>query len=488
MLPEDSIQQIFSQYHVEDLHALHVAALADSLLRRTRKALQFSAADREILRIACLLHDMAYASDPANHETAAVEMVRGLDLPGLEDANRNLIAGIVLLHRNDWKAALDHPVFASRDARDRALRLGAVLRLADGLDHGHIQDVSVTSVRVRTDVVQITTDGAAYRGNVSSAERKADLWKHTFGRDVQFLDGSSNPWTNRYAGVIKPGRSLWEGVCRWLYFEYRIMGDMITLMLDAEDTDPVHDFRVSLRRFRSGLRMFRKPLRDTTAPEVNHDLAALADALGPVRDTDVKWEILHDPGIIGQFSSDPNWPRLTARIADERAAHRGLVRDTFADPAVGDLMRRIARLLRVEIPDRMRVGDDTAFAEYGRKQMARTMRTILAVGPPGKTMPIEQMHELRKRCRRGRYWAETMIPDRGGPARKRARQLRALTDQLGTWRDCDALADFLTRDQADQPDGLLEDLHSRRRLARKDAKAMWNRLGKGKLEKRAAEK
>lgn len=488
MLTEDTIRQIFSDYHVEELHARQVAALADSLLRRTRKALQSSAADRDVLRLASLFHDIAYASDPVNHETAAVDILQGLDLPGLDVATRNLIAGIVLLHRKDWEAALDHPVFASADARERALRLGAVLRLADGLDHGHIQDSAVTSVRVEAGTVHVTIEGVAYRGNIASARRKTDLWMHAFGRDLHFLDGPSKPWTTRYDGVIKPGRSLWEGACRWLFFEYRIMGDMIERMLDAEDTDPVHNFRVSLRRFRSGLRMFRRPLRDTTAAAVNRDLASLADALGPVRDVDVKWEILRDPALTGRFGSDPSWPRLTGQIADDRAALRGLVRDTVGDPAVGDLMHRIARLLRVEIPDKMRDGDDTAFAEYARKQIARTVRTIRAAGPPGKAMPVEQMHDMRKRCRRGRYWAESTIPDRGEPARKRARQLKALTDQLGAWRDCDALADFLTGHPADQPDGLMDELHARRRSARKSAKVLWKRLKKGTLEKPAAEK
>ena len=58
-------------------------------------------------------------------------------------------------------------------------------------------------------------------------------------------------------------------------------------MLDIDDLEALHDFRVALRRLRSALRAYEALLRDSVKPRFVKRIKKIADASNPARDADV---------------------------------------------------------------------------------------------------------------------------------------------------------------------------------------------------------
>ena len=99
------------------------------VLRRSDKA-------RRILHAAALLHNVGLARSKRGHHKESYRLIRGMAVPlGWSPQELNAVAAVVRYHRG----ALPHPERKSlkripASARDRVIRLAAVLRLADELD------------------------------------------------------------------------------------------------------------------------------------------------------------------------------------------------------------------------------------------------------------------------------------------------------------------------------------------------------------------
>ena len=121
-------------------------------------------------------------------------MIRWGRIPGLSDADRELVATLARGHRKSASEA--KRVIAEstlpKDQRTPARRLLALLRLADGLDSGHRQRFEgVVASRAGTAVVLDLVTTAESIGPIDSAEllRKRDLFEEEFGCALQVTIG-----------------------------------------------------------------------------------------------------------------------------------------------------------------------------------------------------------------------------------------------------------------------------------------------------------
>jgi exopolyphosphatase/guanosine-5'-triphosphate,3'-diphosphate pyrophosphatase len=130
------------RYGFEEEHSRQDARLAIKLFDLTADLHHLDDGCRDLLTCAALLHDIGYVQGYWGHHKTAYRLILKSELPGLSEREIQIVANVARYHRGA-KPKLDHAGYSSLDADDREIVqvLGAILRLADGLDRSHVDAV-----------------------------------------------------------------------------------------------------------------------------------------------------------------------------------------------------------------------------------------------------------------------------------------------------------------------------------------------------------
>lgn len=431
-----SVEDLRRACRDETPHSEQVARLAGELFDRTHPRLGLPSSEKATLLLACRLHDIGFAVAPGRHARESARLMRRKGVAGVARADLAAAAAAVLLHERSYRSALRHPFVRGLRDRKRALRLAAYLRVADALDHGHVQNASIRSVTLRGPRFLVTVHNDGYDGNVPWAEGKADLWRQVFPLDIGFRSAASAPGHPRFLGIVRRSDTAADAARRLLYLHYRLISESRRRALERDDPEDVHDLRVYTRRFRSALRFFRPLLDDRIPHNLAEDLRELGSALGPVRDAFVRFAFLEKVNRDERVRSDPAWSAYLQAQRAELGKHRRTLRAVLQRRQTEACLRRMVRFARAELPALARAGEPEPFRAFAvrrlRKQLRRTPlpRGLARLGP-------NELHELRCALRRSRYWAEFAEPALGPACRRLTRHLNRLTDALGTVHDMD---------------------------------------------------
>lgn len=189
---ERSVLAFAQRCHYEEAHSQQVRQLALQLFDALGERLGCVADERATLADAALLHDVGYHINYEDHHKHALHLIRHADLLGMEPEEQVVIAHVARYHRGkeprrkhrDWAAL-------SRDVRERVRRLGAILRVADGLDRGHVSAVARVKVRWMERCIRLTP--VPHRGATSlrlelwGATRKSGLLAEVAGVPVEVV-------------------------------------------------------------------------------------------------------------------------------------------------------------------------------------------------------------------------------------------------------------------------------------------------------------
>ncbi|GHC50958.1 CYTH and CHAD domain-containing protein [Streptomyces cinnamoneus] len=203
--------------------------------------------------------------------------------------------------------------------------------------------------------------------------------------------------------------------------------------------DAVHQMRVATRRLRSAFRTFGKVLDRRVTDPLGEELKWLAGELGVDRDREVLVERLRDrldelprPLVRGPVRARLRiWSgrrrietrrRLTAVLDGERylALLDGLDA-LLADPPLRPAAARPAAPVLAK----------AVLGDYAR--LAARVEHALATDPG--TGRDTALHDARKAAKRVRYAAEAAVPALGKPAKKFAREMKAVQSLLGDHQD-----------------------------------------------------
>ena len=186
---EASIVGLASRYGWNEGHARQVASLALAVFDQTRPLHHMGAAEREMLHLASLVHDIGEYISVEGHDRHGAYLLENSRLPGFDPEERNQLVSIVRYHRRGTPKA-DYPPFAalSKEGAAKATKLAAILRLADALDRSHTRLVDGIEVRIQRTQVLIFVDA---HDNVELEEyglrRKRQLFEDVFGRSVHLI-------------------------------------------------------------------------------------------------------------------------------------------------------------------------------------------------------------------------------------------------------------------------------------------------------------
>jgi len=483
-----TIEELCRLNHNEDPHTAHVTALALRIFDRVAEALNWPASHRPLLEAAARLHDVGYRKNPAQHARVGAEMVAGSALASFTDAQRKVIAGAILLHSRDYRSALLHPLFLDQRYPKKVMRLGALLRVADGLDHSHFQNAEITAVRIAPQTVRLHVRSDAYADNVTWAREKSDLWHELFRHALEFKLKKPEEKRPLFQGIVAAHDEVLDGARKILYSQYRVVADNRENALRAEEPEPLHDIRVAVRRFRAALRFFRKPLAATEAPVLNERWRDLNRKLGPIRDADVWIQFLGSSRVQRAVNWDSAWEQYFRHQKQEQAKRHHELREILNSGEWESTMRDVAYFLRVSMCALMQQeAEASPLSPFAAPRLRKTFRRILNHAHLREGASPEEMHQLRRLCRRERYWAEFCTPVVGPAAGTLAKRLKAVADALGDLHDSDVALERIAREAVALPGELVTYLTKKRERAWARFDEAWERLHRKKFRKRVVE-
>lgn len=184
----ESVIKLGRTYNFDEQHALHVAELALKLYDELAPLHRLEESSRELLEAAAILHDIGYYISHSSHHKHALYMICNSQIMGFTVEEISVIANVARYHRKSHPKTR-HPEFAllSKVDKKRVKVLAGILRIADGLDRTHrnqITDVTVTYTEKAIEIVPHAGAGADPTFEFWSAERKKGLLADVFNREV----------------------------------------------------------------------------------------------------------------------------------------------------------------------------------------------------------------------------------------------------------------------------------------------------------------
>ena len=183
-----SVQSLARRCSWPAAHSRHVATLALQLFDQLRELHGLDDDDRELLEYGALLHDIGEHVAHEGHDRHAAYLVHHGRLRGLTPGAITALTAMVRWHRRgDPKSNDDLVGKLEPEERDRARRLVALLRIADGLDRGRKQNVVDVQARVGPELVLLHIRATADPElELWGARRKRELFEKTFERELEF--------------------------------------------------------------------------------------------------------------------------------------------------------------------------------------------------------------------------------------------------------------------------------------------------------------
>lgn len=172
-----SVHDLAMRLGWDEPHVRHVTRLALLLFDATRPLHGFGQPERELLEYASLLRDTGYAINRRGHHRHSYYVIRNADLRGFSPDEVAVIAHVARLHRAG-RPSEKHPDYARQPGplRELITRLAAILRLANGLDRSHFQNVVQLDTALENDTLRLTIH--------TRADSQLDLWAGRRGADL----------------------------------------------------------------------------------------------------------------------------------------------------------------------------------------------------------------------------------------------------------------------------------------------------------------
>jgi len=190
-----SVMQMLRRFQVDNAHSRQVARLALRLFDATRQVHQLGAAQRELLEYAALLHDVGlYVSHTKHHRHSHYLIMNG-ELRGFTPDELQIIASVAGYHKGaPPKVSNEGLAEMPLETAELAIKLIAILRVADGLDrshHGIVEGVRAVRDGDRIDL-RLDTAGRDAELELWAARRKSDMFDKCFGVELEFRVGRAS--------------------------------------------------------------------------------------------------------------------------------------------------------------------------------------------------------------------------------------------------------------------------------------------------------
>ncbi len=165
----DSIMELAVKCNWHESHSIQVCNLALELFDELHEILGLEESERELLEYASILHDIGYHISHRKHHIHALYLILNADLRGFSEPEIQIMAHVARYHRRSTPKKR-HELYEGLDRalKNRIQKLSAILRVADGLDRSHYQNVEGMTVEVTDKEIIITIQ--------TNSDPELELW------------------------------------------------------------------------------------------------------------------------------------------------------------------------------------------------------------------------------------------------------------------------------------------------------------------------
>lgn len=184
-----SVMELVNKCNWHEQHSRHVAKLALQLFDEFQDEFKLFDVDRELLEYASYMHDIGYHISHRKHHKHALYIIRHADLKGFKESEIEIMANVSRYHRRSTpKARHTHYSKLPKEDKQRIKKLSAIIRIADGLDRSHYQNVQGMIVeKNRSEVtIKLKTESEPQL-EIWGAMRKNALFEEVTGRTLKIV-------------------------------------------------------------------------------------------------------------------------------------------------------------------------------------------------------------------------------------------------------------------------------------------------------------
>lgn len=475
--------ELLTRYDVDLAHARHVADLALAVFDATRSLHAVPKGQRGLLEVGALLHNVGMTTDPPQHHIVGRDIVLGAQLDGFDEDERAVVACLVSFHRKKVRPNLE-PAYLRLSKRHQqvALRLAAILRVADGLDYSESQATRIADCQIDTTGVCLQLSGPHAASDGARAVEKSDLWQKAFGVPVRVSIDETIPQAlpepdeasfepqaeTRYQPT--PQVTLAEITRQALRRHFRHLLAQERAVRADDDIEAVHQFRVATRRLRATLAVAAEVAPVDQIRAFRRAIQRVARVAGVVRDCDVFLaQIAGYSAEHATYNGHGNPaagldPLQSALQRDRSAAHARLI-ERLDGSRYAEFKREFAAFMTDDATGwntRLRVRDLAGSMLWRRYEELRAHEVDF--DPVDLTQTdSEALHAARISGKRLRYLIEIFGETTTQPVKPLLEPLVALQDRFGELQDAAVAINYVNKLNlsADQRAGLVDYLARR---------------------------
>ncbi len=177
-------------YDRDPQHSARVTDLSLSIFDGLYSLHGYGAAERRLLEMAGMLHDIGY-SQPAQkpHNKASRDLILSMDIPGINEIDKLTFELVTRDHTGELPHAGEHRHFSelSDNRRQIVKWLAGILRVADALDCKHLGVVKKVTVEIEDEkiIFSLDIDGDC-RKQIKRSREKEDLLVKMTGKEIKY--------------------------------------------------------------------------------------------------------------------------------------------------------------------------------------------------------------------------------------------------------------------------------------------------------------
>lgn len=182
-----STRHIANRFRYDKKHTEVVTAHALKIFDVLKKAYKLTDRQRLYLEIAGILHDSGKFIQVNRHSHQSFHIIKSLDIFGITDRERLMIAYIARFHSATWSPKREDMPELELEERQSVLQMAAILRLADSFDASHTQKLAQMLVRIKNNRLIVSIDASVDTTlETSSASEKSQLLLEVYGLVLEF--------------------------------------------------------------------------------------------------------------------------------------------------------------------------------------------------------------------------------------------------------------------------------------------------------------